>query len=197
MLEPLALQHGLAVQFLEPDLAAPGERMVAVHEQDQRMARIRRRAEARRLVEAREHADVDRVFLEVLEHRRRIAHADRDVEPRIAPAVGVDHLDHVEGPDRAELELARLQVAAVVQQVVRIELERRDLARDGQQALADAGELDAVALAVEQHHLVLALQRLDLGGQRGLAQAHGTRGGAEAAVLGNGEEGAEFGGGHP
>jgi hypothetical protein len=114
-----ALEHRLAVQFLQPDLAAVGKGMVAVHEQDQRMPRIRRGAEARRLVEARQHADVDGVVLEVLEHRRRVAHADRHVEPRIALAVGVDHLDHVEGADRAQLELARLQVAAVVQQVVR------------------------------------------------------------------------------
>ena len=69
-----------------------------------------------------------------------------------------------------------------------------DLSRQLKQALADAGELDAVALAMEQHHVVLTLQGLDLRGQRRLAQAHGPGRRAEAAVLGHGEEGAKFGG---
>ena len=100
----------------------------------------------------------------------------------------------MERPHRAEPELTGLQVAAVVQQVVRIHLERCDLAGDGKKPLANACQFDAVALPMEKHHVVLALQGLHLRGQRGLAQPDGTRRGTETSVLGDGEEGTEFGG---
>jgi hypothetical protein len=50
-----------------------------------------------------------------------------------------------------------------------------------------------MALAMKERDVVLALQGLHLRGQRRLAQAHGSRRGAEAPMLGHGEKGAKFG----
>jgi len=170
--------------------------MVEMDEEDDRVPRVGHGLEAGCVMEARQHADVDHIVLQVAEDLRRVAQPDRDVHLRIALAVGVDHLDDVEGADCAELELPASEFAAVVQQVVGLDLERGQLPRDRQQLMADAGEFDAMAAAMEELDLVLPLQALDLRRQRRLREPERARRRAEAAVTGDGEEGAELGGGH-
>ena len=170
--------------------------MVEVDEEDDRVPRVGHGLEARRVVEARQHADVDHIVLQVAEDLRRIAQPDRDVHLGIALAVGIDHLDDVEGAHRAELELPPGELPAVMQQVVGLDLQRGELPGDRQQLVADAGQLDAMAAAVEELHLVLLLQALHLRRQGRLREPERPRRRAEAAMAGDGEEGAELGGGH-
>ncbi len=81
-------------------------------------------------------------------------------------------------PPRAQLARQRLHVRGL----------RGEAAGERQQRLARAGEQHAAAGAVEQAHAQLALERLDLRGERRLRQPEARRGAAEMPLLGDGEE---------
>jgi hypothetical protein len=61
-----------------------------------------------------------------------------------------------------------------------------------EQVFALRGQLDAPADPVEQQHVELGFQRMDLTGQRRLAEIQASRRAREAAGVGNGREGAQL-----
>ncbi len=102
----------------------------------------------------------------------------------------------MERANRAQLELALVQLARIAQKERGLRLQRQQALRQRQQLAAGRGQRHAVALAVEQLHLALPLQRGNLGGDRGLAHAQRACGGAQAAVVGHGHKGAVAGVAH-
>jgi len=165
-------------------------------EQHDGVARVLACQQLRAVVEAGEHGHVGVVAFQVGQHLLRVAHADGQLHARVPCAVGGHHFDHMEGPHGADLELALVQLPRVAQEELGLGLQRHDFLRHGQQSGACARERHAVAAAVEQLDLALALQRGDLGGDGGLAHAQCAGGGAEAAVVGDGDEGAVAGVAH-
>src|SRR5262245_20952514 len=95
--------------------------------------------------------------------------------------------------DRADPQMAGLELARLVQVIGRLLLVGEQAARDVQKAAAGLGELDAPAAAHEQLDAELVLQRLHLGGDGGLADAELARRGGEAAALRHGMERSELG----
>ncbi|MNV00652.1 hypothetical protein D3C71_908220 [compost metagenome] len=110
--------------------------------------------------------------------------------------VGIHHFNHMKRADRADTQLAGIELARVVQQVEGIQFQRAQLLGHGQQRHADLRQLRAAPTAMKQFHLVLFFQRLDLGGHRGLRQAQRTGACAETTVTRDGQEGAQAGNRH-
>ncbi|MNG12681.1 hypothetical protein D3C84_963060 [compost metagenome] len=106
--------------------------MVIAGEEDDRVACVAHGAQARVVVQAGQHGDVGDVLLQVRQHLGRVAHADRDIDARVTLAVAVHHLDHMEGPHGAQLELAAVEPSGVPQQVVRLQLQGGQALGDGQ-----------------------------------------------------------------
>ncbi|MNW17846.1 hypothetical protein D3C71_2171790 [compost metagenome] len=53
-----------------------------------------------------------------MQHLLRIAHADGQLQSRMARAVGGHHLDHMERSDRADLQLPLVQLACIAQEEI-------------------------------------------------------------------------------
>jgi hypothetical protein len=86
--------------------------------------------------------------------------------------------------------MAYVQRARIDQQVQRIEFQFCDVLGDRQQSLCGFGQIHAPAPAEKQLHVVLALQRLHLGRQRGLAHAQRPGRRRKAAMARHGQESA-------
>eukprot|EP01022_Parablepharisma_sp_SALTPOND_P029700 TRINITY_DN743_c1_g6_i1.p1 TRINITY_DN743_c1_g6~~TRINITY_DN743_c1_g6_i1.p1 ORF type:complete len:614 (+),score=166.64 TRINITY_DN743_c1_g6_i1:1162-3003(+) len=192
----LAHQHGLLVQLGQRHRFTLVEGMIAMHEQHHCMIGIGHRMEPRIVGETGQHGHIGHVVGQVGQRLGRVAQLDRQLHLGIAGAIGVHHLDHVERPDRADAQVTDMQRPRVDQQVQGIEFQFGNVLGDRQETLRGLGQVHPPPAPEEQLHVMFALQRLHLGGQRRLAHAQRPGRGGKAAMAGHGEEGAQLGGRH-
>ncbi len=134
----------------------------------------------------RQHDDVERAAVQLLEQHLGLRLAQLDAQVRIAPLQhGQDLRQHI-GRDRgddAELHAAGQQPAAMAREI-------RQVAGRGQHALgalrhlgADVGQGDFARPPLDQRHAEVCLQLPDLHGERRLGHRAGLGGLAEMPVV--------------
>jgi phosphonate metabolism-associated iron-containing alcohol dehydrogenase len=123
----------------------------------------------------REHRDVRLIVDERLQRRLRVADAHRYLHAGKAPIEPSEHLGHVKGSDRANPQMARLELARVLQQMHGLAFEREDPLRKLEELLAERRQRHLMAAPVEQFGPVVLFEEADLRGDRGLADVQQLR----------------------
>ncbi|KAG9595915.1 hypothetical protein KCV01_g9709, partial [Aureobasidium melanogenum] len=186
----LAHQQGLAAELLQRDRLPFRPAMGAVDEGDHRVGLIRPHVVALVRRHLGDHTDVAAVVRQVVQHLLGIAQRHRDEHMRMARMVGGDHAGDVERADRADLQRAVPQAAAVLQQEPGIVLQADHAPGQVEEFPAHRGQLHATPPPMEKLDAVLLFERLDLRGHRRLAGAHGPGGRGEAAMAIHGKKAA-------
>jgi hypothetical protein len=185
----------LGAQVIRRDRAPAGEAVLGRQDADQRLAGelvlLDRRVQQRRAHEG----DVDQVVAQLLGMQARVADGQLERDLRIARAEGFDDLARQAAGERAGEAQAQAAARARPGLLGPLRGARRagqDVARVIQEANARGGERHAAAVALEQPHAELVLQRPHLLRHARLRQVQLLGGAAEVQLLGDGDEGSEL-----